>query len=147
MIGPESRATEITDILFRDIDVIHALSVEVIAIFSGDRAPISRVRYENIRIEDPRCMGLIGIRVGPTYVTADPEFGPVRDVLYQNIDVTMPSPVHSALCGDRAAISGVTFRNVRINGRAMAGADEMRLHTRGEVADVRFASDRGRNLP
>lgn len=138
MIGPETRATEISDVLFRDIDIIHALSVDVIGIFSSDSAPIRNIRYENIRIEDPRVMTLFEIRAHPSYTTADKQMGPVSDVLFKNITVTTPSPLFSALCGDNAKIKGVTFDNLRINGVPMRSAEEMKLLIRGDVEDVRF---------
>ena len=91
-------------------------------------------------MEDPRCLDLFGIRVHATYVTADPECGPVRDVVYKDVDVTMPSPVYSALCGDRNTISGVTFENLRINGKLVTSAEEAKVTTRGSVKDVRFVT-------
>ncbi len=138
MVGPETRTTKITDVLFRDIDIIHSLSVDTIGIYSGDAAEISNIRYENIRIEDPRCMTLINVRAHPTYVTADPKQGPVRNILFKNIEVTTPTPVYSALCGDQAEIKGVHFENVRFNGKAMRNAKDLNLHIRGDVKDVRF---------
>lgn len=141
MMGPETRAPKISDVLFRNIDIIHALSVDAIGIFSSDAGEISNIRYENVRIEDPRCMTLLEIRVSPQYTTADPTCGPVRDVLFANLEVATPSPVHSALCGDKNSISGVTFRNFRTNGTIMTTADEAKLHLRGDVKDVKFVAD------
>jgi len=138
MIGPETRATRITDVLFRDIDIIHALSVDVIGIFSSDAAEISNVRYENIRIEDPRVMTLLEIRVHQAYTTADSQFGAVRDVVFRNLEVTTPTPLYSALCADSNTIERVTFENWRINGKIMTNAEEAKLLMRGDVKDVRF---------
>ena len=138
MVGPETRATKITDVLFRGIDLIHALSVDAVGVYSGDAAEISNVRYEDLRIEAPRCMTLFNVRVHPTYVTADPKCGPVRNVLFRDVDVTTAGLLYSALCGDKAESAGVTFENIRINGQVAHNAKEMKLHTRGQVEDVRF---------
>jgi hypothetical protein len=140
MMGPETRATVIEDVRFRDIDIVHALSVDVIGIFSSDAAEIRNVRYENIRIEDPRVMTLLEIRVHPSYTTADPACGPVRDVLFRNLDVTSAGPVYSALCADSNVIERVSFENWRFNGKVMTSAEEAKLLTRGAVKDVRFAA-------
>jgi hypothetical protein len=136
MIGPETRATEISDIVFRDIDVIHALSVDVVGIFSSDAAPIRNVLYENLRIEDPRVMTLFEVRAHPAYTTADPTCGPVSNVVFRNISITHPTPVHSAICADNAPITGVHFENVQFNGVRAKTIEDMRLHIRGDVKDV-----------
>lgn len=140
MIGPETRALEIRDVLYRNIDIIHALSVHALAIFSGDSAPISDIRYEDIRIEDPRCFDLFGIRVHSTYVTADSTFGPVSNVVYRNIQVTTPTPVYSMFCADSNTISDVTFENLRINGALMTNAAAAKVLMRGDIKNVRFVT-------
>jgi len=140
MIGPETRTPVIEDVVFKNIEVIHALSVHALAIFSGDAGVIRRIRYEGIRIEDPRCQDLFGIRIHPTYVSADPHCGPVYDVLYKDIDVSMTSPVYSGFCGDSNEISRVRFENLRINGKIVTSAEEARLIVRGKVSDVRFVT-------
>lgn len=139
MIGPETRTTEIHDILYKDIDIIHALSVHALAIFSGDAALIRDVRYEDIRIEDARVMEQFGIRIGPTYVTADPTRGSVRNVQYKNIEVLTPG-LHSALLCDapEASIDNIVFENVRLDGKRVRNAQEARVHTRGKVNGVEF---------
>jgi len=114
------------------------VSVDVIGIFSSDAAPISNVRYENIRIEDPRVMALVEIRTHPMYTTADEAMGTVRGVVFKNVDVTMPSPIFSAIYADKAEIADVTFDNFRINGTPMRSAEQMKLLLRGDTKNIRF---------
>ncbi|MDA0841650.1 MAG: glycosyl hydrolase family 28 protein [Planctomycetota bacterium] len=137
MIGPETRTSAITNVLYRGIDIIHALSVDVLGIYSSDSAEISNIRYEDIRIEDPRCQTLFSIRVHPTYVTADPNCGPVSNVVYKDIQVTTHGPLYSGICGDKEKISGLTFENIRINGELMKNTEQMKLISRGQVEDVK----------
>lgn len=139
MIGPETRTTEISDVLYQDIDIIHALSVHAMAIFSADAALIQNIRYENIRVENAPVMELFGIRIGPTYVTADPVRGPVKNVVYKNIDV-MTDKLHSAIFAENDAsfISGVRFENVRFDGKPVKSAEEAHVHTRGPVSNLEF---------
>jgi hypothetical protein len=136
-MGPETRATEISDVLFKDIDIIHALSVDVIGLFSSDAAPISNVRYENIRIEDSRVMTLLEIRVHPAYTTADAECGPVRDVTFRNVDVMNPG-AYSALCADKNLIDGVRFHNLRFASEIVTNAAMGKILPRGNCTNVTF---------
>jgi len=140
MIGPETRATEISDILFRDIDIIHAVSVDVIGIFSSDAAPISNVRYENIRIEDARVSTLLEIRVHHAYTTADPQKGSVSNVVFRNISVTTPTPLYSAICADSNTVTGVHFDNFLYNGQVVTNAAGMYLLIRGDAKDITFTA-------
>lgn len=139
MIGPETRTTEISDVLYRDIDVIHALSVHAMAIFSGDAAEIHDIRYENIVVEDARVMEFIGIRVGKTYTMADDHCGPVRNVTYKNVRNLTPGS-HSVLASDDAKgpISRVTFDGLYFGDQKVLDEKTMMLHQRGQVTEVKW---------
>ncbi|MCG3146729.1 MAG: hypothetical protein PCFJNLEI_00163 [Verrucomicrobiae bacterium] len=138
MIGPETRATEITDILFKDIDVIHAVSVDVIGIFSSDAAPISNVRYENIRIEDARVQTLVELRVHHAYTTADSTMGVISNVVFRNVSITTPTPLYSAICADSNTVTGVHFEKFIYNGVVATNPASMYLHIRGDARDITF---------
>ncbi len=53
-IGYELRSREISDVLFKNCDVIHVEQGAVISIHNGDFATIRNIRFEDIRIEDAR---------------------------------------------------------------------------------------------
>ncbi|MCX5662063.1 MAG: glycosyl hydrolase family 28 protein [Planctomycetota bacterium] len=139
MMGPETRTTEICDVLWKDIDVIHALSVHAMAIFSGDAAEIHDIRYENIVVEDARVMEFIGIRVGPTYTTADPQRGGVRNVTYCNVRSLTPGS-HSVLATDdpHGPISRITFDKLFFAKEQVLDEKTMLLHKRGSVTEVNW---------
>jgi len=53
-IGFELHTAEVKNITFRDCDIIHVESGAVLSIHNSDKAIVSNVLYENIRIEDAR---------------------------------------------------------------------------------------------
>ncbi len=141
MMGPETRATVIEDILFKDIDVIHALSIDVIGMFSTDAAPIRRVRYENITAEDTRVMTLFELRVGPQYTKADANYGPIEDVTIRNLRVTAPTRICSAIYGDHNSIKNVRLENIFIYNKFARTLQDMPVFLRGDVTDCKVIVD------
>ncbi len=141
MIGPETRATVIEDVLFKDIDVIHAVSIDVIGLFSSDAAPIHRVRYENIRVEDARVQTLFELRVGPQYTTADANLGPVDDVTIRNLQVNTPTRICSAIYGDQNEIKTVRLENIHIYNKFARTLQDMPVFIRGKVSDYKVTVD------
>jgi len=53
-IGFELRVDSVSDITFRNCDVIHCEDGATFSIHNGDFATVSNVRFENIRVEDSR---------------------------------------------------------------------------------------------
>ncbi len=53
-IGFELRAQKVSDITFRDCDIIHVDRGAAMSIHNGDYATVENVTFENIRIEDAR---------------------------------------------------------------------------------------------
>lgn len=141
MVGPETRATVVENVLFKDIDVIHALSASVIGLFSADAAPMRRIRFENIQIEDARVLTLLEIRVGPAYTTADPEFGPVEDVTFRNITVNTPTRLCSAIYADRNSIKNVRLENIFIYNKYARTFQDMPVFLRGQTTNITITVD------
>ncbi len=69
-IGFELQTRSVRDIVFRDCDIIHVQSGGVFTIHNGDFATVENVRYENIRVEDPRDK-LIDLRIGLSIYSGD----------------------------------------------------------------------------
>jgi polygalacturonase len=141
MVGPETRATVIEDVLFKDIDMIHALSASVIGLFSSDAAPMRRIRFENIQIEDARVFTLLEIRVSPAYTTADPECGPVDDVTFRNITVNTPTRLCSAIYADRNTIRNVRLENIFIYNKYARTFQDMPVFLRGQTTNITITVD------
>lgn len=53
-IGFELRTSSISDVTFRNCDIIHVERGAAFSIHNGDRAVVENIRYENIRVENAR---------------------------------------------------------------------------------------------
>lgn len=69
-IGFELQTKRISDILFKDCDIIHVEQGGTFTIHNGDFATVEDIRFENIRVEDSRDK-LIEFRIGPSIYSAD----------------------------------------------------------------------------
>jgi len=140
-IGLETVTPVIEDIQFQQIDIIHSLHLGVLDISNGDRAKISRISFKDIVVEDARCEVLFHIFTGYRYTTWDKQRGPIQDVSFKNISVdgqNIPPSEFSAE-NEAAAISNVTFENVRFNGKPILSATDLKLKIEGPVSNIQFA--------
>jgi hypothetical protein len=69
-IGFELQTQSVRDLVFQDCDILHVESGGVFTIHNGDFATVENVRYENIRVEDPRDK-LIELRIGLSIYSGD----------------------------------------------------------------------------
>ena len=91
-IGYETRCDEISDVVFRNCDVVHCQyegnqSGGVLTIHNADRAHVHNIVYENIRIEDAQEK-FIDIKTLDSKYSRDRERGMVNDILFRNIEIT-----------------------------------------------------------
>lgn len=165
-IGAETCAPEITDTVFRDIDIIRTTHIAM-DIQHGDRAAVDGIRFENIRVEvddfnplpvyqrergekynaDPKAgyvPELSEIIIRRTSVSHDEQRGAVRNVLFKDIFVTGKPMPPSSFTGEDAGhdVQGVTFENLRWNGRPVTSAKDARLQVNNHVQGVRFVGGR-----
>lgn len=150
-IGAETVASEMSDLLFEDCDIIHSLDVAM-EVQNGDRAHCHDLRFSNIRVEldDDQTRQVYQEREGQVYDVAPTERhlsqlivlvvgggmwnkdsirGRIDDVHFKDIDVTawdMPE-VYLAGCDAEHTVDGVSIENLRINGRRMRGPEEARF--------------------
>lgn len=163
-IGAETCAPEFTDILFEDCDIVRTTHIAM-DIQHGDRALVSDVRFEDIRVEmaepnpppqmqqgpdhhysppgDDYLPTLFVIVIRGTNYSKDDERGSVRDVVFRDITVTAPRMPASSLQGFDAdhTVDGVTFENVRLGGRPLLDAKEAGVRVGEHVHNVRFSAD------
>ncbi|MFW6189327.1 MAG: glycosyl hydrolase family 28 protein [Planctomycetota bacterium] len=132
-IGYETRCDRMHDIRFSDCDIIRVeheghQSGGTFTIHNGDRAEISDVRYENMRVEDSREK-LVDIKVLYARYSRDEERGQVGDIRFRNIQVVDgPFPVSIIRGYDEDHMIGeITFENFRVHDRLIAGANEARM--------------------
>jgi hypothetical protein len=139
-IGFETRAESISDIVFRDNDLIHVEGSEgTFTIHNGDRARVSNVLYENIRVED--SVGyLIDFKILKSRYTKDAQRGSISNIRFKNIDVAGKVFPTSIMQGfDKThRIEGVTFTNFRIRGKLVLNEEQLKLKKNEFVKDLHF---------
>jgi hypothetical protein len=133
-IGHELRTPFVRNITFRDCDV---LCVErhgaVFSIHNSDRATVSNVLYQDIRVEHYFTY-LIEFRVLRSRWSKDAERGQVRGVRLENVRVRQsiynPGYSVSVIGGFDAAhtIEGVVIKDLYLDERRVTSADELDLY-------------------
>lgn len=142
-IGHELRTASVRNIRFRDCDIlgVHGYGAPF-GIHNADRAMVSDVLYEDIRVEH-YYNKLIEFRVVKSRWSKDEQRGQIRNVTLRNIDVTVsiynPGYSCSVIGGldARHTIEHVHFENFRLNGKAAASADDVDLYCK-QTKDVTF---------
>jgi hypothetical protein len=146
-IGAETRVNEISNITYKDCDIIHATDVAC-RIHNSDRALVKDVRYENIHVEfdqpmlkpviqqtkdekydmekDDYCPRLFAFVIGKRRYSLDEERGKILNVLAKDISVTCKSLPDSTMFGydESHKVENVVFDNVRINAKKVQHANE-----------------------
>ena len=135
-IGHELSVEHVRGVTFRDIDVLHCHGQgAVFSIHNNDRALISDILFENIRIE--HCYDkLIDFRISFSRYSTDAERGCIRGVTLRNIDWTR-TPYNlgytiSLIGGwdSDHAIEDVAIENFVIDGVPVRHLDELEICTR-----------------
>jgi hypothetical protein len=135
-IGYELRTPSVRRITFRDCDI---LSVEgygaAFGIHNGDRATVSEVLYEDIRVEHYFTF-LIDFRIIASRYGRDAEHGQVRNVRLRNVRVTQSiyNPGYSvSLIGGmdpQHTIEGVTIEDLCLDDLKVTNPDQLDLYVR-----------------
>ena len=141
-IGYETRCDEITDVVFRNCDVVHCQyegnqSGGVLTIHNADRAHVHDIVYENIRIEDAQEK-FIDIKTLDSKYSRDRERGMVNDIFFKNIEITEGAFPVSIIRGfemknEVCRPHGFYFDNVVIHGEKVMSPGE--LHMVVELSD------------
>lgn len=141
-IGYETRCDEITDVVFRNCDVVHCQyegnqSGGVLTIHNADRAHVHDIVYENIRIEDAQEK-FIDIKTLDSKYSRDRERGMVNDIFFKNIEITESTFPVSIIRGfemknEVCRPHGFYFDNVVIHGEKVMSPGE--LHMVVELSD------------
>ena len=142
-IGHELRTAYLRHISFRDCDVlaVHGHG-GVFGIHNADRATVSDVLYENIRVEH-HYEKLVDFRIIKSRWSKDEERGQIRAVTLRNIDVALSvfNPGYScSLIGGfdgKHTIEHVRFENFRVGGKLVTSPDAMDLYCK-QTNDIAF---------
>ena len=111
-IGAETRAEEITDIRFRNCDLIH-LTGPVLDCMNVDYADVHDVSFEDINIEADEIIpkGMIQRKETDTYYNSDPDYMP------PTVDVSVVFHYEYSAGGTRRGRNrDMTFRRIRLYG-------------------------------
>ncbi len=131
-IGYETRCEHIRDIVFRDIDIIHCqweggASGGALTIHNGDRATVSNVLYEDIRIEDVQ-QKVIDFKVTFDRYSKDEQRGWLRDIGLRNVAVVAGPLPPSIIQGYRdRTVQNVTIENFTHLGRPLTNLADAKL--------------------
>jgi len=135
-IGYETRCDEISDVAFRDCEIVHCeyegnQSGGVLTIHNADRAFVHDIHYENIRIEDAQEK-FIDIKTLDSKYSRDRTRGMVCDIYFKNIEITEGTfPVSIVrgyeMKGEVCRPHDFYFENITVHGRKIKNVNEMRM--------------------
>jgi hypothetical protein len=134
-IGHEVRCEHIRNISFRDCDIlaVHGHGA-ALSINNGERATISDVLYEDIRVEHYYDM-FLNFRVMQSRYSHCPERGRVRNLHLKNVRVAQsiynPGYSLSVIGGvdEEHTVDGVVLEDVYFNDRKITAPEQMDLFT------------------
>lgn len=122
-IGFETRSDTIKNVTFKNCDLIHVEGPEgTFTIHNGDRAVVSNILYEDIRVEDVRGW-LIDFKILYSRYSKDKQRGKIENVRFKNISVEGETFPYSQVMGfdETYRISGVSLENFVIHGIKVTG--------------------------
>lgn len=148
-VGVELRAEKVSNVRFENIDIIHSpTGYPLMGIHHGDRAEISDIHFENIRIENTPGAQLFDIRIRDSFWNRDKEKGNIKDIYFKNIQyIGNPGAdlllSRSRLQGlsEESAIRNITFENINILGKTAASARDCGLSVMEYVENVVFRTE------
>ncbi|MFN8254400.1 MAG: glycosyl hydrolase family 28 protein [Bacteroidales bacterium] len=142
-IGHELRTASIRNIMFTDCDILGVHDFGgVFGIHNSDRAIVSEVLYENIRVEH-YYNKLIDLKVIKSMWGKDAERGQIRNITFRNINIdqTIYNPGYSmSLIGGYDAqhtVKTVKFENVILGGSKVVNADQLDLYVK-QASEITF---------
>jgi polygalacturonase len=118
-IGSELRAN-VENVHFSDCDIIHDKGREwLLRVFDGDSGKVSKVTFENIRIEESRR--LMSLWIGRTKWSTDKDPGQIEEITFRNIQSVTPEDATDAVdftgVDNQHAVRGVQILNVTVGGK------------------------------
>ena len=145
-IGYETRAERMSGITFRNCDVIRCehegwSSGGTLTIHNGDRAEVSDVLYEDIRVEDSREK-VFDFKVCFDQYSRDPERGSIRNVVARDVRVIggpFPPSILQGYDKDHT-LHEIAFERVTVHGQPFADKLSARMVAE-KTRNLRFVPD------
>lgn len=135
-IGYETRCDEISDIIFKNCDIVHCQyegnqSGGVLTIHNADRAEVHDIYYENIRIEDAQEK-FIDIKTLDSKYSKDRERGMIHDIYFKNIEIVDGVFPVSIIRGyemknEICRLHGFYFENIVVHDKKIETVNDMRM--------------------
>jgi hypothetical protein len=150
-VGVELRAEQVKNVRFENIDIIHSpTGYPLMGIHHGDRAMISEITFENIRIENAPGAQLFDIRITDSVWNKDKEKGGIKNITFKDIDYIGNPGMDLLLSNSRLQgfnekirISDIVFDNIKILGKVATNAQECGLLCKDFVDHVDFKYEEG----
>lgn len=145
-VGVELRAEKVRNVRFENIDIIHSpTGYPLMGIHHGDRAEVSDIHFENIRIENAPGAQLFDIRIRDSFWNRDKDKGCIKDIFFKDIYYIGNPGIDSLLSKSRlqgfseeTRISNITFENINILGKVATDEIGCGLLTMEYVDNVMF---------
>ena len=121
LLGHESRAEYMRDLIFKNIDIIH-FSMTAFLLEPGEEMKLENVLFENLRIDGEGQKELIRLKPTINQYMHTKAPGNIRNVTFKNIAVTGAEGKYSIqLTGadEKHIVSGVTFSDFSILGNKL----------------------------
>ena len=166
-IGAETVAPEMSDITFKDCDIIRTVHIAM-DIQHGDRALIKDITFEDIRFEidddtpkpkfqssrdekyslaedEKYCPQLFVLIIRENNYSHDKERGQIQNIVFKNISVTGKCFPGSYFVGydPEHDVRDVTIEGLHVNGELITNAEEAHLAIGDHVSKVRFIDTTG----
>ncbi|MBU9727790.1 glycosyl hydrolase family 28 protein [Diplocloster modestus] len=144
-IGVSLRSDRVHNVVFEDVDVIHSTTgYPVMGIHHGDRAEVSDITFQNIRVEDIPCAQLFDIRMTDSVWSTDRRKGHIRDIYFKNIDLIgkpglsmLPGPSRIEGFDRDHQVSNIVFENIRLLGKYAVNLKECDINCTKFVENVK----------
>jgi len=142
-IGHELRTSSIRNVRFIDCDILGVHDFGgVFGIHNSDRATVSEILYENIRVEH-YYNKLIDLKVIKSMWGKDSERGQIRNITFRNINISQTiynAGYSMSLIGGYDAqhtVKNVKFENVVLGETKVLNADQLDLYLK-QATDISF---------
>ncbi len=147
-VGVELRADRVKNITFCNIDILHSpTGYPLMGIHHGDRAEVSDIVFEDIRIEDAPGAQLFDIRIADSVWNRDTRMGRIHDITFSDIqylgegtDILLSDSRVEGF-SEEHDIQNIRFHNISVRGKAIQNAEELGLEIYDYVKGVSVTSD------
>lgn len=155
-VGYETYGETMTNIMFKNITVLHNFHKPVISIHNSDQADIAYVTFQNITVEDAQMIGDNAVETTDDYLIeiftrynlnwskSGNERGTISNILIDNIKVLEgKDDIVSLIHGydNTHQTSNVTLSNINLYGNPVETAEDLNLTMNDYVSNVNFSYD------